>query len=265
MRHAYGSWKGLLGGQTWTTFMDISARPTTLDFEGPDAEVFTRQSLIRYTGRPSKQFEWAIAVENSSNDISSTGAIAGAGRSEWPDLPFHIRFQSARAHIQLAGIVRQLRFVSTDGTVDETATAYGLNLSGKALLDSSSEIMGLVSAGKGTSHYIDALNGTGSDAVVTPAGDLEALDVRAAMLGFTQYWTRRWSSTLSGAWAEIDNNTTQPATAIKEVISGHLNLICSLHPYVDLGGEVMSGERKNYNDEEGKAVRFQLSLKFKLG
>ena len=47
LRHGYGEWKGLLAGQTWTTFQDISARPFTLDYEGPDAEIFVRQAIIR--------------------------------------------------------------------------------------------------------------------------------------------------------------------------------------------------------------------------
>ena len=48
LRHAYGEFRGLLGGQTWSTFQDISARPLTIDYEGPDGEVFVRQAMIRH-------------------------------------------------------------------------------------------------------------------------------------------------------------------------------------------------------------------------
>jgi len=36
LRHAYGEFGRVLAGQTWSTFMDLSARPLTVDFEGPD-------------------------------------------------------------------------------------------------------------------------------------------------------------------------------------------------------------------------------------
>ena len=38
MRHAYGVIGNFLAGQTWSTFMDITARPVTIDFEGAGAK-----------------------------------------------------------------------------------------------------------------------------------------------------------------------------------------------------------------------------------
>ena len=37
LRHAYGSWGGLLAGQTWSTFVDEDNMPRTIDFESPTA------------------------------------------------------------------------------------------------------------------------------------------------------------------------------------------------------------------------------------
>ena len=54
LRHGSGEWRGLLGGQTWTTFQDITARPFTLDYEGPDSEVFSathRRPPVATSGR----------------------------------------------------------------------------------------------------------------------------------------------------------------------------------------------------------------------
>jgi hypothetical protein len=80
LRHGYGEWKGVLGGQTWTTFQDIKARPFTLDYEGPDTEIFVRQPMIRYTGTPRDAVEWSVAVEDPSSQISVTDTtIVGGG------------------------------------------------------------------------------------------------------------------------------------------------------------------------------------------
>ena len=37
LRHAYGSYGGLLAGQTWSTFVDDDNFPNTIDFESPMA------------------------------------------------------------------------------------------------------------------------------------------------------------------------------------------------------------------------------------
>jgi hypothetical protein len=35
LRHAYGTWRGLLAGQYWSTFVDEDNLPRTIDFESP--------------------------------------------------------------------------------------------------------------------------------------------------------------------------------------------------------------------------------------
>ncbi len=49
LRHAYGTWGGLLAGQTWTTFMDDDNLPRTIDFEAPTAFAQIRQAQARWT------------------------------------------------------------------------------------------------------------------------------------------------------------------------------------------------------------------------
>jgi hypothetical protein len=71
IRHAYGEYGQFLGGQTWTTFMDISARPRSLDYEGPDGEIFVRQAMIRWTKPLSENLKFAVAVEQPGGSLPS--------------------------------------------------------------------------------------------------------------------------------------------------------------------------------------------------
>jgi hypothetical protein len=262
LRHAYGEWNGLLGGQTWSTFQDISARPFTLDYEGPDTEIFVRQPQIRYTGTPSDQFEWAVAVEDPDSQISAPAGVSGSGRSEWPDIPAYLRFNQGWGHIQLAGILRQLRYVSDGGAIDDSTIGYGLNLSGKLKVAKSDALMGHIGFGSGVGRYIEAFGGTNSDAVLTPSGEVEALDAWAMVLGYTHHWNDKLNSTISGGFAELDNHDSQPDDAIKSAQSGHLNLVYSPFRLLSLGGEVMYGKRENKNGADGDAVRLQFSIKY---
>ena len=209
LRHGYGEWKGLLGGQTWTTFQDISARPFTLDYEGPDSEIFVRQPMIRYTGTPSEKLEWSVAVEDPDSQIAVTADEPGSGRNEMPDIPARVRYKTKRGHVQVAGILRQLRFVSDDGTMDASTTGYGVNLSGKATVLGRDAIMGHAAFGSGIGRYVESFGGTSSDAVLTADGDVETLDAWSFVLGFTHHWSSKLDSTVSGGMAELDNDPNQ--------------------------------------------------------
>ncbi len=225
LRHGYGEWKGLLGGQTWTTFQDISARPFTLDYEGPDSEIFVRQPMIRFTGTPSDRLEWSVAVEDRDSQVTVPTDVSGSGRSEFPDIPGRIRFKSKRGHLQVAGMVRQLRFVSDGGTTEATVTGWGVNLSGKTSVLKRDAIMGHVGFGSGVGRYIEAFGGENSDAVLTPDGELIALDAWSFVLGYTRHWSERFNSTLSGGMAKLDNDPSQPGGAIRFIRSAHANLV----------------------------------------
>jgi hypothetical protein len=262
IRHGYGEWKGLLAGQTWSTFQDISARPFTLDYEGPDGEVFVRQALIRYTQKQSDNFQWSVAVENADSEIVATEGVSGSGRSEVPDLAGALRFSNERGHVQVAGLLRQLRFVSDGGGLDESDTAFGINLSGSARVVGNDTVMGHIAYGNGIGRYIESFGGTNSDAIIGANGSLDAIDATAATLGYTHHWSQRLNSTLSGSVAELDTVATQPANAIKSTRSAHFNLVYKPIPQFLVGGELMWGERENNDGDSGDAVRFQVSVQY---
>ena len=48
LREAYVSFKGFTFGRDVTTFCDLDAGPTTIDFQGPNAYNFTFATMIRY-------------------------------------------------------------------------------------------------------------------------------------------------------------------------------------------------------------------------
>lgn len=262
LRHGYGEWKGFLAGQTWSTFQDISARPSTIDYEGPDSEIFVRQALLRYTKKVSDGFQWSVGVEDANSQVSS--AIDGSGRNELPDFAGTLRFTNARGHVQVGALLRQLRFVSSDGTVDETTGGYGLNLSGSANVLGNDAIMGQIAFGTGMGRYVESFGGTSSDAYMTAAGDLQALDSWAAVLGYTHHWNERWNSTISGAMSEIDNVAGQAGDAIKSTRSSHLNLVYKPFPQFMVGGELMWGEREDNDGDSGDALRLQFAVQYKF-
>ncbi|MEO0923688.1 MAG: porin, partial [Pseudomonadota bacterium] len=54
----------LLIGQNWTNFGDLGSYANTLDFNGPNAQVFIRQAQIRWTQPINDTFTLSVSAEN---------------------------------------------------------------------------------------------------------------------------------------------------------------------------------------------------------
>lgn len=247
LRHAYGEFGGLLGGQTWSTFQDISARPLTIDFEGPHGEVFVRQAMIRYTHHISPQLSWAIAVENPSPQFAVPSSLQGVARSSAPDIPAYVRYQTKRGHVQVAGLLRQIRFDGGQSGSDVSKTGWGVNATFAVKTFGQDELQGMYVFGDGVARYIESLGGQNVDAVMTADGELTTLRSRAFVLGYTHHWRKNLRSGLSYSFSDVEGISTEAGSAIDGTADVRGNLIWTPYHLVDIGGEVLWGERDNQN------------------
>lgn len=259
IRHAYGEFGNLLGGQTWTTFMDISARPRSLDYEGPDAEIFVRQAMLRWTQPLSPHWKLALAVEQSGSQFATPSGMTGSARNNTPDFPVALTYTKPRGHFQLAGIVRQIRFDGTGASPDASATGLGLNSTFRVNTVGKSGLMGQFAFGNGLGRYIESMSGQNVDAVFR-GNKLKALPARSAVIGYEQHWNAHWQSNFAAAFAGTSSDASQPATTIRQTRDIRGNLIWSPYKMVELGAEVLYGRRENRDGSDGKALRFQFSM-----
>src|SRR6185295_16707113 len=70
LRHAYTQARNFLIGQTFSNFMDADAGPDQLDFQGPNAQILTRNPQIRYTLALAKKTSFSFSVEKPSSDVA---------------------------------------------------------------------------------------------------------------------------------------------------------------------------------------------------
>lgn len=264
IRHAYGVYGEILGGQTWTTFMDFSARPRSLDYEGPDAEIFVRQAMIRWTHPLSKQLTFAVAVEQPGGQFATPDTLAGSARSNVPDIPAHLRYEGSRGHVQLAGIARQIRFDGETGSPEVTTTGYGANLSFRLKTTGKDALMGEIAAGKGIGRYIESFSGLGADAIFVSRTDMEALQAGSAVLAYEHHWNENLLSSLAFGVATLDDDSRLSPAEIKQTQDARVNVIWAAYKKVDIGGEMLWGQRENQNGATGEAWRLQFSMIYKL-
>ena len=99
LRHAYGTYGGLLAGQTWSTFMDEDNLPNTIDFETPTAYALFRQAQARWTQKVGAKGSWSVGVEDNRSSIQTPEGVAGRAEYPMPDLTARVRFVGSRGHV----------------------------------------------------------------------------------------------------------------------------------------------------------------------
>jgi len=184
LRHAYAQFRGVLFGQTWSTFSDPAADHQALDFEGINGENLIRQAQIRYTWTPGDRATVAVALETP--EVSITG---GEGVNVAPDVVGRAVWKFKEiGHLQTAVVLRGIRGESPiTGSEDDSVFGWGASLSGVVpfyYFNQTDRFVFQFNGGKGNARYINDLNSLGGqDAVFDPVtGELEALHARGFYL-----------------------------------------------------------------------------------
>ncbi|MGH7742529.1 MAG: DcaP family trimeric outer membrane transporter [Candidatus Eiseniibacteriota bacterium] len=267
LRHAYAQYRGFIVGQTWSTFSDPWVRLEDLDFEGVSSENIIRQPQLRYwwTHKPTTRI--ALAIETPS--VSITG---GQGVNLFPDVIARaFKGSEQGAHLQLAGVVRQIRGEETNGEVRSQWGAGG-SISGviivpiKTLTD---RIMYQANAGHGIARYINDLGSLGgTDAAFdTTTGNLHVISALGWYLGYEHKWkewklleTMNLRSTALWSLVSANNFDFQAPNTYKHTNRLALNLVFSPSTRVDTGLEYIFGTRENKDGQSANANQFQLVM-----
>jgi len=262
LRHAYGELGHILAGQTWSTFMDISAWPELLEIEGPDAAAFARQGQLRWTQTVTKDLTVAVALEDPNGDFTIDGVgDSDDSNSKWPDFTSHIRYEDSWGHLQWGGLVRQIRFDDGMGKKDDVI-GWGTTVGGNISTFGQDDIQFQGAYGKGIGRYIEGLIDTGSDAAPNSSGDLKALPAGAIFASYHHWWTDTLRSTAGGEYGYVDNSSGQPGTATKNWQGAVINLVWNPLPRLLLGIEFGWGRHEVKDGRDGTATRIQTSTQF---
>ncbi len=264
LRHAYAQFRGFIVGQTWSTFSDPDADHHDLDFEGVSSENLIRQPLIRYWWRPEPKTRVAFAIETPA--VSITG---GQGVNLMPDLVGRAFRGDDRSHLQLAGVLRQIRGEAKPGEV-RWDWGWGLSASGvqpfrfRGLED---RVIFQVNGGAGTARYINDLQSLGGvDAVFdTTTGNLHSIPAFGYYVALEHAW-KQWEaasemnlrSTLLYSFVAVNTFPFQPPDTYWRTNRLAINLIFSPAKRVDVGLEYIYGTRQNRDAQVGRANQIQL-------
>ena len=258
LRHAYGSWGGLLAGQTWSTFLDDANFPNTIDFESPMAFPSIRQAQVRYSQKLGANVTWAAAVEDNKSAIESPTGEPGTAEYPMPDVAGHIRFGGSGGHGFVSGFVGKGRFRPDVGETDDV-TLWGMLLSGRAKFGRDA-LYGQLTVGDGVGRYRGGIT-----AVPDANGELAPVGLWALMGGYEHYWSSNLSTNAVYSVATVVDEDYYADDFNQELRYGAVNLLYWFLPdRAWVGVEYLYGRREVIDGGTGRADRVQAAVRFNL-
>jgi DcaP outer membrane protein len=265
LRHAYGSWGGLLAGQTWSTFVDEDNMPRTIDFESPTAFASIRQAQARWTQKLATSVTWSAAVEDNKSAIVLPDGIAGKAEYPMPDLVTKLRFDRPQGHVATALFLGAARCRPADGDSADSVTLWGSMVSAKYIPFGQDSAYAVFTFGQGIGRYRG-----GTTAVPDDTGKLHAVGGTALMGGYEHFWQERWSTNATFSVADTQDEAFYTSAVNKRLTYGAVNLLYwFLGDRAWTGVEYLYGNREAFgtggaDGETGAAHRVQYAVRFNL-
>ncbi len=257
LRQAFGSYKGLMAGQAWSTFVDDANFPNTIDFESPIAFPSIRQAQVRWTSKLSDKSSWSVAVEDNKSSITLPADEPGKAEFPMPDITTNFRFTGSRGHVFVSGFLGRARFRPVDGSPDDV-TLWGGLLSGRLKTFGSDYAYAQFTFGEGVGRYRGALT-----AVPDANGELQPVGLTAFTGGYDHYWSSRVTTNVVYSVAVANEEPYFADTLNTQLDYGAINLLYWFLPNRAWAGvEYLYGRREVVGGDVGTANRIQFAVRF---
>ncbi|MBL3555597.1 MULTISPECIES: DcaP family trimeric outer membrane transporter [Marinobacter] len=180
LRHAYGSYNGVLMGQTWSNYSSFVGNTATLDFDSLPgyAGYQSRTAQARYTTGAL-----SFSLEDPQNSLlDPTGAAADTKDS----LPaFTARLEDSQGGLSYSAAILAHQVGYDDGTNDDSSMGFATFGALKMALSDMITIQGTVSYTDGANSYLyrSGENFGAASAYVDASGDVETISGYGGSVG----------------------------------------------------------------------------------
>jgi hypothetical protein len=276
LRHAWGELGQIGAGQTWSPFMDPDVFPNSVEYWGPNGMVFFRNVQLRWTPWQKGDSRFVVALERpgaSADQGDYAGHIAlqdVKARFPLPDLSAHYRRAFDWGHVQIAGMVREIKWDDLNNDefdLSGDVTGWGFNLSSNIKIAKKHVARLQVAYGDGVENYwndapVDVGIQTNPGNPRTPIVG-KALPILGIVAFLDLNWNAKWTSTVGYSLVDIDNSDGQSDDAFKRGQYALANVLYHPAANIFLGPEVQWGKRENFRDGfTSDDFRIQFSAKY---
>ena len=273
LRYAYGELGKFLAGQATSPFMDDDAWPNTIEYWGPCGMVFYRNVQIRYAPIKTADKELFIAIERpgagaDKGTISAPELDSVKAQLSAPDLSAHFKKRGKWGSVQLAGILRPLKWKDTrvnnfGNDLSGSVTGWGANLSAVLNLGKSTVFRGSYVYGEGIENYMqDAPNDVGT-VISGNSIDGKALPVSGIVAWLDHNWNPMVWTSLGYSTVSIDNTETAKGTTSYKK-GQYAMLTIGTTPFTNTMAaiEFQWGQREGEDGFKADCKKIQVSFKY---
>lgn len=268
IRSGYVQMLGLTVGRDVSTFCDLTASPTTIDFAGPNAYNFRFATMIRYEYEFLKQhLKVGVAAEMPS--VSGTyGTTLSAIPQRVPDFPLYFQYswgKNRESHIRASAVLRDMYLYNEARGSETDLLGWGVQFSGNIHITKYLQLFMNGTYGEGISRYIQDLVGTGYDFTPNPqnASTVQTMPMygwqAAAQVNILP------NLFVSGGYSAVTVCRKNGYLSPDQYKQGQYifgNVFWNLTPRFVLAAEYLYGSRKNMSGDKAHSNRVNVLAKY---
>lgn len=268
IRSGYAQMLGFTIGRDVSTFCDLTAAPTTIDFQGPNAYNFRFATMIRYEHSfIDNHLKVGAAAEMPS--VSGTyGETLMAIPQRVPDFPIYLQYswgENRDSHIRASAVFRDMYLYNKARSSEDDLFGWGVQFSGNIHITKYLELFMNGVYGEGVTRYINDLMGSGLD--FTPRPNDPTRVQATPMYGWQAAAQINILPNLfvSGGYSTVSvlkKNGTYSDSMYKQGQYIFGNVFWNLTPRFVLAAEYLYGSRKNMDGNKAHSNRINLLAKY---
>lgn len=269
LRSAYVQVMGFTVGRDVSTFCDLMAAPTTIDFQGPNAYNFRFTEMIRYEHTCWDRHITFGAAAEVPIVAATYGEHYSAIYQRVPDGIAYLQYawgENRTSHIRVSGVVRDMYLHDNRLGKNITQLGWGVQLSGHIELGRWVDLYMNGVYGRGITPYLNDLMGTNYDFTYDPEEPthLQTLPMwgwqAAAQVNIMP--NKLW---VAGGYSEVHLDKHHGALSDSQYSYGHYifaNAFYNVTRNFTVALEYLHGGRENISNSKGAANRLSLMAQY---
>lgn len=268
LRSAYVSFLGFTLGRDVTTFCDLQAAPTTIDFQGPNAYNLNFATMVRYEVTfAHDRLTFGVAAEMPKVSATYNDNYASL-KQRVPDVPAYFQLawgDNRDSHIRASGVVRNMYLHNARTGNNTSLLGWGAQFSGRIKVWQPLTLFMNGVYGEGITPYIQDLTGSGLDFTPNPqnADQIQTMPMWGWQAAAQINLGRRVA--ITGGYSTVNVEKKHGFYSDDEYKQGQYifgNVFWSITPRCKLAGEYLYGTRKDMNNDKGHANRVNLMVQY---
>lgn len=261
LRHAYAELGGILVGQTYSTFVNVSALPELNDDGIGPGVLNVRQPLLRFS-RPLGAGRASFAFENPETTLRSMdGRRLTPDDDRVPDLVLRYDHRGRWGEASFAVLGREIRIDDPASRTVDATFGGAVSMAGTLTLGLDDVLRFNAVGGNAIGRYM-SLNAFDAGRLDATA-DIVLGWATGGYLSWQHFWSARWRSNLTAGYAWQDD-ADAVGSENEMLYSVHANLLWSPVTSTSLGLEWIHAYRRRFDGRHGDLDRLQFSAVHKF-